>query len=167
MTDRFTQLVRLRDIVTLPVCAAVAWYFGADVWHSILVGGAVTVVLRAAALVSEPEEIGSSWRPEIRARATGGRSDVTSLAWSVRPRWGRTGVAADRRVVELARRRLALHHLDLANPDDHPQIQQLLGRRAYRSLTRDDYRGMWLSSLLHCLDVLDSLDPDPRRLHDR
>lgn len=164
MTER---LIRVRDIVILLALSVIAWYLGANAWHSILFGGAITVVLRAAALVSEPEEIGFSWRPERRARARGGRSDVTSLAMSVRPRWGRTGVTADRRVVEIARRRLALRHLDLQNPDHHPQIQQLLGRRAYRSLTRDDYRGMWLHSLVHCLETLDSLDPDQRRLDDR
>lgn len=155
MTD---PLVRARDLATLAGLSLVAWYLGANVWHSILVGGAVTVVLRAASLVSEPSEIGFDWRPERRTRARGGRSDVSSLAMSVRPHWGRTGVTADRRVVEIGRRRLALHHLDLANPDHHAQIQQLVGRRAFRSLTRDDYRGMRMYSLLHLLDRLDALD---------
>jgi hypothetical protein len=147
----------------LLVLCAVAWYLGANVWHAILLGGAITVVLRAAALVSEPEELGFSWRPDRRSRARGGRSDVTNLAMSVRPRWGRTGVTADRRVVEIARRRLALRHLDLKNPDHRAQIQQLVGSRAYRSLTREDYRGMRLHSLQRCLDALDSLE----RLDDR
>jgi len=166
MTDP-SKLVRFRDIATMLAVSGAAWYFGANVWTAVLIGGAVTIVLRAASLISVPEEGGFRWRVERRARAKGGRSDVANLASSLSRGWRGTGVTANRRLVELARRRLALQHLDLKNPDHRPQIEQLLGRRAYRSLTRNEYQGMRLRSLVHCLDVLDTLDPAPRRLRDR
>lgn len=165
MTAPF-KLVRLRDIVALLALSAAAWYFGANVWTAILVGGAVTIVLRAASLVWAPEEGGFRWRVQRRARAGGGRSDVAILATSLSGRWGRTGVGT-RRVAEIARRRLALRHLDLNNPDHRPQIEALIGGRAYRSLTGNDYRGMRLRSLVRCLDALDALTRDPGRPLDR
>jgi hypothetical protein len=166
-TPDSSKLGRPRDIVAMLALSAVAWYFGATVWTSLLVGGAVTIVLRAVSLVSVPEEAGFRWRVQRRARAEGGRSDVSNLAISLSRGWRRTGVTADRRVVEIARRRLALQNLDLENPDHRSQIEQLLGRRAYQSLTRKDYRGMGLRSLVHCLDVLDTLEPAARRQRDR
>jgi hypothetical protein len=63
------------------------------------------------------------------------------------------------RVQQLARRRLALHHLDLFNPADRLQIEQLLGRRVYAVLARSDRRPPPLRSVLRCLDALDALDP--------
>lgn len=156
-----------QDVVTMLGLSAICWYLGADAWHSILIAGVVTVVARAASMVSQPAAKDSRWDEYRRARAKGGRSDVTTLAWSLRGGWGRAGPTAERRVVEIAQRRLALHHLDLKNPDHRPQIEQLVGRRAYRCLTRSAGRGLWMRSLLHCLDVLETVDPAPRRLHDQ
>src|ERR1700744_685967 len=82
MTDPST-LVRLRDIAAMLAVSGAAWYFGANVWTAVLVGGAVTIVLRAASLVSVPEEGGFRSRVERRARAKGGRSDVANLASSL------------------------------------------------------------------------------------
>jgi hypothetical protein len=162
-----SKLVRRRDIAAMLALSAGAWYVGANVWTSILVGAAITIVLRATSLIEVVQEGGFRSRFDFGVRARGGRSDVQNLAASLSRGWGRTDGTAPRRVVAIARRRLALQHLDLSNPGHRRQIEQLLGRRAYRSVTRSAYRrGMRVRSLVHCLDVLDTLDPAPRRPRD-
>jgi hypothetical protein len=155
--------------------SAIFWYFGADVWHSILLGGAVTSIIVAAsacrALEMTRELRGTAWRSSRQTSLRGSRRDVTFLSSSMSEGWGRVGYMAESRVRNLARQQLALHHLDLEGPGDRLEVEQLIGRRAYRLLARDGRRRrrrMRLRSLVHCLDVLDALDPMHNQLsHDK
>jgi hypothetical protein len=155
MTVRTSRL-----FLILPAALALAcWYFGANVWHSILVAAAITTVVCVAWVVSALEVGRSGWQADDRGRAKGARNDVSSLSWSLRSGWGRVGLTAERRLKGIARRRLALYQLDLQSPRDRAQIEQLVGRRAYRAIAPNSRRELRMRALLHCLDVLDTLDP--------
>lgn len=148
------------------VVSAICWYFGADVWRSILFGIAITSIFVAAsvavALGMAPDVRATTWPGGRRASLRGSRHDVVHLSSSLSASWG-VGHMAESRVRQLVRQRLALHHLDLGSPADRLEIEQLIGRRAYRLLARGQRRRMRLRSFLHCLDVVDGLDP----IHDR
>ncbi|MGH9090003.1 MAG: hypothetical protein ACRDZR_01270 [Acidimicrobiales bacterium] len=145
-------------IVALLV-AAICWYFGADVWHSILLGSVITTVGVIGLVGATIDVADVSWRGGRRTNRNGSRSDVAELSWSLRGSHGRVGNSAMWRVQQLARRRLALHQLDLHDPADSRRIKQLIGRSAYTVLGRGDRRPPRLRSLLGCLDALEALDP--------
>jgi hypothetical protein len=145
-------------IVALLV-AVICWYFGADVWHSILLGGVLTTVgLIALVGVADLDQSNTGWRGGGRPNRDGARSEVAHLSWSLRGSYGRVDRSAVWRVRQLARHRLALHQLDLHDPADLRRIEQLIGRSANAVLVRGERRPPLLRSLLHCLDVLDTLD---------
>lgn len=145
--------------VAAPV-AALCWYFGVDVWHSILLGCAITVaVLACGAATSAPDISDVGWRAGRKASRDGSRNDVASLSSSLRAGWGLVGLTAERQARQIARRRLALEGLDLADPAHRPAIERRIGGSAYRVLTRQSHRRLRMRTLLSCLDALDTLDP--------
>jgi hypothetical protein len=146
--------------VFVVLVAAVCWYFGADVWHSVLLGCVLTMV-GLISLIGVPARDPSitEWRAGPSPNREGARGEVAELSWSLRTSYGgRVDVRAVSRVRQLARRRLALHQLDLNDPADRPGVEALIGRSAYAVLVRRERRPM-LGSLLHCLDALDTLSP--------
>jgi hypothetical protein len=163
---------RLQTLATLGagfLIAAICWYFGVDAWHSILLGCAITVTALALLVGgSAPDTRDLSWRPGKRPSREGSRRDVSSLSSSLRAGWGFIGLTAERRLYEIARRRLALEGLDLRNPDHRHAIELLVGRPAYRILVSPQGRRATLRALIHCLDSLDATDsthypaPQPR-----
>jgi hypothetical protein len=139
--------------------AAICWYFGADPWHSILIGTAVTAVAVSGLVGIGDLNLGEIvWRGGGRPNRNGARSDIEELSWSLRGSRGRVNPEVMWRVRRLARQRLALHQLDLLDPADRGKIEQLIGHRANALLVRGDRRPP-LRSLLRCLDVLDTLNP--------
>lgn len=152
--------------------AVICWYFGVDVWHSILLGCAITVTAlacNAGTLAMDAREL--SWRPGSRSSRAGSRNDVASLSASLRVDWWFVGPTADRRLHAIARRRLALEGLDLDNPDHRLAIEQRIGTAAYRVLARRSSRRLRLRLLVYCLDTLDAIDsthyPAPARARRR
>jgi hypothetical protein len=141
--------------------AAICWYFGANVWHSILLGSAITVAWMASvAGTAYPEIRDLGWRHGDRAINTGSRNDVANLSWSLRSGWAFVGRQAEWRLRDIARRRLALEGLDLNDPADGPAIQARIGRPVYRVLIRTSgKRRLRRRTLLNCLDALDGLNP--------
>lgn len=140
--------------------ALICWYFGVDVWHSILLGCAITVIglaCQAGTLALDARELG--WRPGSRSHSAGSRNDVASLSASLRVDWWFVGPTADRRLHEIARRRLVLDGLDLGNPEHQAAIERRIGAPAYRVLARRKSRRLTLRMLIHCLDALDATDP--------
>jgi hypothetical protein len=136
---------------------ATCWYFGADVWHSIALGCVVTTVGVVTLVATGDWEIGNTGlQGTPRASREGARGEVAELSWSLRTSYGRVDTKAASRVRQLARRRLALHHLDLNDPADRSAVEQLIGPYAYNVLVRSERRPL-LRSLLHCLDALDAL----------
>jgi len=149
----------IRVLIVAFVVAAICWYFGADVWHSISLGSVLTTVgLVGATRGSVLDRGDTDWRGgEVRSR-DGARNDVAELSWSLRTNYGRVGNSALRRVQRLAGLRLATFGLDVRDPADRRRIEPLIGRRAYAVLAPNARRPPYLRSLLHCLDALDSLN---------
>jgi hypothetical protein len=145
-------------IVALLV-AAICWYFGADASHSILIGTALALGFVGLDGPAGLDLSNTDWRGGVRVNREGARRDITDLSWSLRGRYGRVSDTAVSRVRQIARQRLALHQLDLIDPADHRKIEQLIGRSTCALLVWDERRPPSLRSLLHCLDVLDALDP--------
>ncbi len=138
--------------------AATCWYFGADVWHSIILGCALTTVGVIILVATADRELGNTdLRSTPRSNREGARGEVAELSWSLRTSYGRVDNRAVSRVRQLARHRLALHQLDLNDPADRGAVEQLIGPSAYNVLVRSERRPL-LRSLLHCLDALDALD---------
>lgn len=138
--------------------AAICWYFGVDAWHAILLGCAITVtVLASIRGTSSPENRNLGWRRRDVRRA-GSRNEVLNLSWSLRSGWGLVGGTADRRLVAIARRRLALEGLDLKDPEHRAPIEGRIGPRAYKVLTRKDRGRTSFRALIYCLDALDAAD---------
>lgn len=161
-----------RVLIVATVVAAICWYFGADLWHSILLGSVLTTVgLVCSTRRSVLNRDDFDWRgSEVRNR-DGARNDVDVLSWSLGTHYGRIGDSALRRVQRLAELRLAGVGLDVRDPADRGTIEQLIGRSARVLLTPHGRRPPTLHSLLRCLDALDSINtsrptaaaPLPRR----
>jgi hypothetical protein len=157
LLQRQTRRIGMRVAIVALLLAAICWFFGADVWHSILFGTVLTAVGVILLRGLGPDVGAVSWRASGSNRH-GSRRDVDQLSWSMRGSYGRVDGAAIWRVQRLAAHRLAVHQLDLQDPADRPRIEQLLGRRAYLLLARGERRPVSLRALLQCLDALDVLD---------
>jgi len=157
---RLSRREASRIVCAAILIAALCWYFGADVWHAVLLGCAITVLgLAVGAATSAPEARDLSWLGGVRTRREGSRNDVASLSSSLHAGWGFVGLTAERRLQQLARRRLALEGLDLQNANHRVAIEGRIGTRAYRVLVLDRRRQLRLRTLMHCLQVLDALNP--------
>lgn len=149
----------IRGLAVAILVAAACWYFGADAWHSILIGGVLTTVgMITSVALDDPNLSYTGWRDGSRHDRRGARRDVAELSWSLRGSFGRVGSRAVWRVQRLARQRLAPYQLDLRNPDDQSRIEELIGHRAYVVLVRGERRPPSLRSFTRCLDALDALD---------
>ena len=164
-----TRREAIRTLCAGVLLAAICWYFGVDVWHAILLGCAITVTALAVfAGTSAPDARDLSWRPGKRVRNDGSRNDVASLSSSLHAGWGVVGLTAERRLHEIARRRLALDGLDLQNVDHRLAIERRIGGRACQILVRGQSRRLRLRTLRYSLDMLDAIDsnhyptPQPR-----
>jgi hypothetical protein len=145
-------------LVAAVLVAALCWYFGADLWHSVLLGGVITTV-GSISLAGTPARDPSvtGWRDRPSSSRQGARSEVAELSWSLRTNYaGRVDIRAVLRARQLARRRLAPYQVDLNDPADRPRVEALIGTRAYAVLVRRERRPT-LRSLVHCLDALDAL----------
>jgi hypothetical protein len=148
-----------RVLLVALLVAAICWYFGADVWHSILIGTALTLALVIFDGLEGLDLVNTEWRGGVPINQEGARRDIDDLSLSLRGRYGRVNDLGVSRVRRIARQRLALHHLDLSDPADHSRIEQLIGAGTCAILVGADRRRPSLGSLLDCLDVLDALDP--------
>jgi hypothetical protein len=172
LTDMLRLPTRREALQTLGagvLVAAICWYFGVDVWHAILLGCAITVTaLACLAGGSAPDARDLGWRPGKRVGKAGSRNDVASLSSSLHAGWSLVGLTAQRRLYEVARRRLALDGLDLQNADDRPAIESRIGAPTYRILMSSKSGRLTLRRLMYCLDMLDAIDsnhypvPQPR-----
>lgn len=152
--------IATRATLVALLIAGVCWYFGADVWHSFLIGGAVTTLGLIGWSANDGQDSRSAgWHSENRSNSHGARRDVAQLSWSLRGSYGRVGSGAVLQARRLAAQRLARYELDLLDPADRPSIEDMIGRRAYAVLVHGERRPPLLRSFIHCLDALDALDP--------
>ena len=85
----------IRILLTALLVAAICWYFGADVWHSILIGSALTTLGLIGLVANDKPDFGNTgWRSDSRSNRHGARRDVAELSWSLRGSYGRVGSGA-------------------------------------------------------------------------
>jgi hypothetical protein len=154
---------RRRVIVAVLLAAllivALCWYLGADIWHALLFG-AVLTTFGLLGTTRAQLSVGP-WIETHRRNREGARNEVAELSWSLRGSWREVSPRALWRVQDLGRRRLAHRGLDIRDPGDRDQIEQLTGSRAYRVLVSRNRRPPTLRSVVHCLDVLDAIEAEP------
>ena len=95
------------------------------------------------------------WDRRHYDRRHGARGEVQDLAWAMVGRDGRVGERVLRQLRDVARSRLARHGRSLDDAD----IEQVLGTRAHRTLTRTRSPLPSVADVRHTLDVLDRLGP--------
>ena len=115
-----------------------------------LVVAAVVLLLTRLDVAPDP-----GWDRRHYDRRHGARGDVQELAWAMVGRDGRIGERVLRQLRDVARSRLARHGLTLDDAD----IEQVLGVRAHRTLTRTRSPLPSVADVRHTLDVLDRLGP--------
>jgi hypothetical protein len=131
----------------------VAWTVGFTLASSAMLGLLVAVgVLLLTRLDATPDPGPDRERLD---RRHGARGEVQELAWAMVGRDGRIGERVLRRVRDVARGRLARHGRSLDDAD----IEQVLGTRALRTLTRTASPLPSVADVRHTLDVLDRLGP--------
>ena len=111
---------------------------------------AVVLLLTRLDVVPDP-----GWDRRHYDRRHGARGEVQDLAWAMVARDGRIGERVLRQLRDVARSRLARHGRSLDDAD----IEQVLGTRAHRTLTRTRTPLPSVADLRHTLDVLDRLGP--------
>jgi hypothetical protein len=146
----------LRVLAAAVLIAAVCWYLGANLWHSIVLACVISTVcsLGMIGVVLDVSDIG--WR--AAGRRSGSRNDVAQLSGSLRGSGGRVDTGAIWRARQIARQRLARHGLDYREPAHRRAIEQLIGRRPYAVIVNGERRRPMLRTLLSCLDALDALN---------
>ena len=151
---------RIRMLFTALLISTICWYFGADVWHSILIGSALTTLGMIGLIANDNPAIrNTAWQSDSRSNRQGARRDVAQLSWSLRGSYGRVGSGAVLKAQLLARQRLALYQLDVLNPADRQRVEQIIGHHACAVLVRGERRPPFLRSFIRCLDALDAIDP--------
>jgi len=110
------------------------------------------VVLLLTRLDGAPDP---GWDRRHYDRRHGARGDVQDLAWAMVGRDGRIGERVLRQLRDVTSSRLARHGRSLEDPD----IEQVLGARAYRTVTRTRSPLPSVADVRHTLDVLDRLGP--------
>lgn len=158
-----------------PLIAAVSIALAAKVlgmrWLDALLVGLVAFVLVTVATTLEAGA-DHPWPPEPPEEPDGARGEVSALTWSFFGRDGRVSEVVVRRLRADAARRLAKHRVILPGglnsrtataPENSPEAvaraRELLGERAWATLTA---RGGLMPSILdvaHCVDVLERLAP--------
>jgi hypothetical protein len=154
-----TRAAARRLLLALALAGA-AWYFGADPWHAVLLGGLLATALWVTAVVTLGGEGEQTDWPDIEdGDPSGARTDIARLSVSLRGRRGRVSDTSVAQVRRIAERRLAERELNLRNPADRARIEQLIGGPAYRLLVRGRLaRQPTLRALVRCLDRLDALE---------
>ncbi|KQR17562.1 hypothetical protein ASF78_09870 [Cellulomonas sp. Leaf334] len=126
---------------------------GLTVVSSVLVG---LVVAAAVLLVTRMDGAADpGWDRRHYVRRHGARGEVQDLVWTMVGRDGRIGERVLRQLREVGRSRLARHGLTL----DDPEVEQVLGSRALRTLTTTRSPLPSVADVRHTLDVLDRLGP--------
>jgi len=135
------------------IAAVVCTAGGLTVASSGLVGLLVAaVVLVLTRLDGAPDP---GWERPHYDRRHGARGEVQDLAWAMVGRDGRVGERVLRQLRDVAGSRLARHGRSMDDAD----IEQVLGARAHRTLTRTRSPLPSVADLRHTLDVLDRLGP--------
>lgn len=119
-----------------------------------LVVASLTVLLFELPDIQAPR-----WEPVSAARPDGTRDRISTLSWEFTSRDDVASVRGVQAVQQVAAARLALHGVDLADPDHAPAAEELLGAPTYALLTRDG-APLTMNQVARCIDRLAAIRPD-------
>lgn len=144
-----------RPLVGLLVGSGLAWMLGLSTGSALLLGLAVALgVTLVERLELDPDV---RWVREHGPRRHGARGEVQDLAWAMSGRDGRVGERALRTLRATAAGRVARHGVRLGDPEHDAALRELVGARAYRTLTTTTSPLPSLRDVRHAVDVLERL----------
>ena len=132
-----------------------------DVAHAVLtfvVAASVTVLLTGLPDIQVPR-----WERVPSDRPDGTRDRISMLSWAFMTRDDLVSVRGVQAVQQAATVRLALHGIDLADPDHAPAAQELLGASVYTQLSTGT-SALTMTDLARCIDRLAAIEPDTHAL---
>lgn len=100
-----------------------------------------------------------AWPPRSSPFVGGVRREVQELSWSFSSRSGTSGQEVLTHLRNLARRRLAVHGVDLSDPEHRPRVDALIGSRARAVLATPGDRPVRHRDAVACLDAVERLVP--------
>lgn len=152
----------VRLVFAVLILPAAAWAIGVPWAFSLLIAGLGAAAVGIAAL--PPMTAESEWPRIPPPPVDGGRREVMSLSWMLTSRHHGVDPAAMRRLRAIARRRLAVHGIDLDSRDPAQQRRaaELLGDPAHRILAHAGERDTTHSELDMCVATLESLGNEVR-----
>lgn len=151
-----------RALVAVGVAALVTWILAgfvgvelsfAAAW-GILAG--IIVLAMHVVLPADPRVDAPHLENARQRRGT----DIARMAWSINPRTGKAGALLTGRVRRVLAHRLARRGLDTDNPDQHQQIDALIGAGVWAGLVE---RGTTTQDIERALDAIARLSPNKEK----
>lgn len=156
---------RHRPLIVAASFVVVTGILGLRLLDAVLVGLVAFVLAAAATSITDPAE--HAWPAAGSEEPDGARGEVYALTWSFFGRDGRVSEVAVRRLRADANRRLARLRVILPggltaatprNPDPAVErARELLGERAWATLTAPGGLMPSILDVAHCVDVIENL----------
>ncbi len=148
-------------VLAAPVLLVVGWACGLPVAQAALLMVAIVTIVLVALSIRVPQVPGG-FAPIVEDRE-GTRSDLARISWSFNGNGGRVSEAAIRRLRITAEGRLLRVGVDWHDPAGRARAEQLLGARAWATLTHPGGLLPKLREIEHCLTQLEQLEQLARR----
>lgn len=139
--------------IVAAVVAGAGWLAGLDLLKSLLLAVAVALTGSFRLLSEYGDNLGWPQQSD-RSRDKGARREVARLSWTLQGYASQVDARSARRLRTLATAALAEHNADLADPDQAERCRQLLGARAYQTLSEDRPH---YDDFVHTIDRLERL----------
>lgn len=142
-------------VVTATVVGGVAWFFGVDLLHALLLAMA-TATLGGLLLLLKIDGTDGWPLHDDTGHDQGARREVARLSWSLSGE-SRVERRSVRRLRELALGRLAEQGLDLDDRADEAECRRLLGDLAYDTVAPDQRNPPHYRDFVHTLSAVERL----------
>ena len=148
-------------VVAALVVGGIVWFFGLSILQAASVAVAVAAVGTTWIAVQEAAAV--EWPARPTRRSPGARRDVETLGWSMKTRGG-VHEKTLARAREAARHRLLfLYGLDLYDPADRAEVEQVLSPGVIRVLMTPRRSNLDLVSFTRLLSALEALGAPTER----
>ncbi|GAA4267176.1 hypothetical protein [Frondihabitans peucedani] len=154
---RLTVLV----LVLALVVGATCWYFGLEIPRSALVSVAAAAI--GVTWIAVQKADAAVWPARPARRSPGARRDVETLSWSMKTRGGVHEKTLGRAREAARHRLLFLYGLDLFDPADRDEIEQVLAPGVVRTLMTRRRSNLDLVSFTRLLSAIEALGTPTER----